>query len=134
MADKIKRPTFIAIFVLIVAAQVCALLFLIYIAIFATPDSTFQITGERMLMEEVRFELLTVLILWLAFTTYVGVGLWRGISVARHMFFGSLVVILLGETFARQRFIELPLVVATLGFVAWYLYAKPSVKLFFEAT
>ncbi len=134
MTDQIKRPAFVVVFVLLTAAQACVLLLPIYIAIFATPDSTFQLTGDSMLMEDVRFELLAVLLIWQVVTVYVGLGLWRGNSIARHVFFCLLVVVLLVETFARQRFIELPLVAIMSGLVAWYLYAKPNVKLFFEAT
>ena len=87
-----------------------------------------------MLMENVRFELIAVLLLWLATTVYTGLELWRGNSIARLLFLFLLVVVLLVETFARQRLMELPLVAAISGLVVWYLYAKPNVKLFFEAT
>jgi hypothetical protein len=85
-------------------------------------------------MKDVRFELLAVLLVWLATTVYTGLGLWRGNSIARLLFLFLLVAVLLVETFVRQRYIELPLVAAISGLVAWYLYAKPNVKLFFEAT
>ena len=87
-----------------------------------------------MLMKDVRFELLAILLVWLATTVYTGVGLWRGNSIARLLFLFLLVAVLLVETFARQRLMELPVVAAISGLVAWYLYAKPNVKLFFEAT
>jgi uncharacterized membrane protein len=87
-----------------------------------------------MLMKDVRFELLVVLLVWLATTVYTGLGLWRGKSIARLLFLLLLVVVLLVETFARQRLMELPVVAAISGLVAWYLYAKPNVRLFFEAT
>jgi len=114
--------------------QACVLLLPLYIAIFATPDSTFQLTDESMLMKDVRFELIVVLVVWLATTVYTGLELWRGNSIARILFLFLLAVVLLVETLARQRLVELPLVVAISGLVAWYLYAKPNVKLFFEAT
>ena len=104
-----------------------------YVAIFATPDSTFQLTGESMLMKDVRLKFLAILLIWLVTTVCTGLGLWRGISVARLLFLCLLVVVLLVETFARHRLIELPLVATVTGLVAWYLYAKPNVKLFFEA-
>jgi len=119
---------------MIIAVQICVLLIAIYIAIFATPESTFQITDESMVVGDVRMELFVVLVLWLAFTAYVGLGLWHGNSITRHVFVGSLVAILLIETFIRREFIELPLVVLTCGIVAWYFYAKPNVKQFFEET
>lgn len=87
-----------------------------------------------MLMKDVRFELIAVLLVWLATTVYAGIGLWRGNSIARLLFLVLLVAVLLVETFVRQRLMELPVVAAISGLVAWYLYAKPNVKLFFEAT
>ena len=87
-----------------------------------------------MLMKDVRFELMAVLLVWLATTVYAGLELWRGNSIARLLFLFLLIVVLLVETFVRQRLMELPLVAAISGLVAWYLYAKPNVKLFFEAT
>ena len=133
MTRKIKRPTFVVVFVLLTVVQTCVLLLPLYIAIFATPDSTFQLTDESMLMKDVRFELIAVLLVWLATTVCAGLGLWRGNSIARLLFLFLLVVALLVETFARQRLIELPLVAIMSGLVAWYLYTKPNVKLFFEA-
>lgn len=134
MTEKAKRPIFLVITVLIVAAQICALFVALYIAIFATPESTFQITDESMVVGDVRTELVVVLVLWLAFTAYVGLGLWRGNSITRHVFVGSVVAILLIETFIRRAFIELPLVALTCGIVAWYFYARPNVKQYFEET
>ncbi len=134
MTVKAKRPVFLAVIVLIIAVLILLLLGSIYIAIFATPDSTFQIIGESMLMSDVRTELLAILTLWLAISAYSGLGLWRGNSIARHVFFGLLIAMMSVETYVRQALNELPLLVLTCGLVAWYLYAKPSVKRFFEGT
>ena len=134
MTEKAKRPLFLVIAVLFIGAQICALFAALYIAILATPESTFQITDEAMVVGDVRTELVVVLVLWLAISAYVGLGLWRGNSIARHIFFGTLVAILLIETFIRRAFIELPLVALTCGIVAWYFYARPNVKQYFEET
>ena len=58
MTRMIKRPTFVVVFVLLTVVQACVLLIPIYIAIFATPDSTVQLTGESKVLKDVRFELL----------------------------------------------------------------------------
>ena len=87
-----------------------------------------------MLVNDVRVELIAVLLVWLATTVYAGLGLWRGNSIARLLFLLLLIVVLLVETIACQRLMELPLVAAIPGVVAWYLYAKPNVKRFFEST
>lgn len=77
----IKRPAFITIFTLLVAVKVCGLLVLIFIAIFATPDSTLQINEDRILIGDARIKILVILMLWLLFSVYIGLGSLRGSSM-----------------------------------------------------
>ena len=134
LVDSPKRPILVTIAALIVALKAILLLMPIYIATFATPDSTFQLIGDSVRVGDVRLEILTGLILWLVLTVYVALGLWRGNSIARHAFFALLAVVLLVVVLARQRYIELPILLLAYGLVAWYLYAKPNVRRFFKAT
>lgn len=134
MLGNPKRPFLVSVFVLLVVFKACLLLIPIFVTILATPESTLQLIGDSMLIGDVRYKLLAVLIAWTVFTAYVGVGLWRGKSIARHFFLALLLVLLLMAVVLRQRYIELPLVVAVSGLVVWYLYAKPNVRSFFEAT
>lgn len=82
---------------------------------------------------DVRLAILAGLALWFAFTVSVGLGLWRGNSLARHAFLAISAIVLLFVVLVRQRYVELPFVILVCGLVAWYLYAKPSVRKFFEA-
>ena len=132
--DSRKRPVIVAIAALLVALKALLLLIPLYIAAFATPDSTIQLIGDPVRIGDVRLEILVGLALWFAFTVYVGLGLWRGNSFARHAFLAILAIVLLVVVIVRQRYVELPLVFLVCGLVAWYLYAKPSVRQFFEAT
>jgi hypothetical protein len=134
MNDTATRPAFVAIVaivaVILIAQTVFSLVLFLFVTL-VTPDSTIQIIGDSAPMAEVRFEILSTLFILIVFSAYVGRGMWRGDSTARHIFFSSLLALLLIETFARQAMTELPLTGLILALVVWYLYKKPSVKLFF---
>jgi len=134
LVDSPKKPVLVRIAALLVALKAIMLLVPIYIATFATPDSTFQLIGDSVRVGDFRLEILTGLILWLVVAVYVALGLWRGNSIARHAFFVLLAAVLLVVVLARQRYIELPIMLLAYGLIAWYLYAKPNVRGFFEAT
>ncbi len=114
--------------------KACLLLIPIFVAIFATPDSTVQFIGDSMRIGDIRFRLLAVLLVWLALTIFVGVGLLRGNSIARHIFLIMLAVILMALIVMRQRYVELPIVFFVFGLATWYLYVRPNVRKFFEST
>jgi len=132
MNDTATRPTFVAIVAVILIAQAVFSLALFLFVTLVTPDSTIQIIGDSAPMADVRFEILSTLFILIVVSAYVGRGMWRGDSTARHIFFSSLLALLLIETFARQAMTELPLTGLILALVVWYLYKKPNVKLFFE--
>jgi hypothetical protein len=105
---------------------------MIYIATLATPDSTIQLTGDSMRVGDIRLKALMVLTFGLAFSIVVGFGIWRGNSIARHLFVGSFVMLVCVETYVRGAYIEIPFVVLACGIVGWYFYAKPNVIRFFN--
>lgn len=127
-----KRPTIVSILAVVLLAQAVLLLILFFLAILVTPDSTIQIIGESAPMAEVRFEILATLIILFALSAYLGWGLWRGSSTARHIFFSSLVALILIETVAREAMTESPFIALVFAFVGWYFYTKPEVKRFFD--
>lgn len=129
---KTERPKFLIVAELFLLVQSCAILIMIYFAALATPDSTIQLTGEPMRVGDIRLKALIVLALALAFSIYVGLGVWRGNPIARHLFVGLFVMIVFLETFVRGAFIEIPLVVLVCGVVGWYFYAKSNVRSFFD--
>ena len=131
MNDTATRPTFVAIVAVVLIAQTVFSFVLFLFVTLVTPDSTIQIIGDSAPMAEVRFEILSTLFILIVVSAYVGRGMWRGDSTARHIFFSSLLALLLIETFARQAMTELPLTGLILAFVVWYLYKKPNVNLFF---
>lgn len=132
MTAKTERPKFLIVAELFVLVQICAILIMIYVAALATPDSTIQLTGEPMRVEDIRLTALIVLALALMFLIYVGLGVWRGNAIARHLFVGLFVMIVFLQTFIREAFVEIPLVVLVCGVVGWYFYAKSNVKCFFS--
>ena len=131
MNDTATRPTFVAIVAVVLIAQTVFSFVLFLFVTLVAPDSTIQIIGDSAPMAEVRFEILSTLFILIVVSAYVGRGMWRGDSTARHIFFSSLLALLLIETFARQAMTELPLTGLILALVVWYLYKKPNVKLFF---
>ena len=132
MTVKAERPKLLILAELFVLVQSCAILIMIYFAALATPDSTIQFTGEPMRVGDIRLKALIVLALALALSIYVGLGVWRGDPIARHLFVGLFVMIVLLETFIRDAFIEIPLVVLVCGVVGWYFYGKSNVRSFFS--
>lgn len=132
MTAKAGRPKLLIVAELFVLVLSCAILVMIFFAALATPDSTVQLTGEPMRVGDIRLKALIVLALALMFSIYVGVGVWRGSSIARHIFVGLFVMIVFLETFVRGAFVEIPLVVLVCGVVGWYFYGKLNVRRFFE--
>lgn len=117
---------------ILIVVQSCAILVMIYVATLATPDSTIQLTGESMRVGDIRLKALIVLAIGLAYLIVIGLGIWRGNPIARHLFVGSFVMLALVETYVRGAYIEIPFVVLACGIVGWYFYAKPNVVRFFD--
>jgi hypothetical protein len=73
-----------------------------------------------------------MLLVWFAFAAFVGPGLWRGNSRARDAAMILFVIALAAKLFVSQIYKDLPLDLAFVGLVAWYLYLKPNVVAFFH--
>lgn len=132
MTARHERPTFLILAELFVLVQSCAILIMIYFAAFATPDSTIQLTGEPMRVGDIRHKAFIVLALALAFSIYVGLGVWRGNPIARHFFVGLFVMVMFIQTFVREAYVEIPVVILVCGVVGWYFYAKSNVRRYFD--
>lgn len=128
-----KRPLVLGFFAFVLSAQAALLPILFIVFLLMPGDSVGTFYGVERPLGEVRLEMLAILAVWFAFTAYVGPGLWRGSSNARHVAFGVYVSVPLIGIVIHGVYSEIPFYLICCAIVGWYLYGKSNVRDFFDA-
>ena len=142
--QKPRRPLLLGLFAALLTAQAAILPILAVGSLLSASDSVVAYNGVEVPAGEVRLLELGAFALWFIFAVYVGPGLWRGIAMARRVFFATSVVaavvgvattivVYQGKSglFVAAGYVGISNLVGC-GVVGWYLYIKPNVRAFFE--
>ncbi len=128
-----KRPFVLGAFAFILSMQAFILPILLLVFLLTPATSPINYNGEKVPIGEVRLEMLSTMLVWLAFAAYVGPGLWKGKPMARHVAFGTYVALPLAMTIAFQQWSQIPWLIICYAIVGGYLYAKPNVRAWFDS-